>query len=42
MTLNAFMNNERLLYQQENSDTYVKWFRERKARGFGKEMILKR
>ena len=29
------------MHQQENPDTYANGYRERKARGFGKEMILK-
>jgi transposase-like protein len=41
MTLNAFMKSERQLHQQENPDTYANGYRDRKARGFGKEMVLK-
>ena len=41
LTLNAFMKSERHLHQQENSDDYANGYRERKARGFGKEMVLK-
>jgi transposase-like protein len=41
MTLNAFMKSECHLHQRENPDTYANGYRERKARGFGKEMVLK-
>lgn len=41
MTLNAFMKSERQLHQQENPDVYANGYRMRKARGFGKEMVLK-
>lgn len=41
MTLNAFMKSERHLHQQENENVYANGYRERKARGFGKEMVLK-
>lgn len=41
MTLNAFMKSERHLHQQENPRDYSNGYRERKARGFGKEMVLK-
>mgnify|MGYP003485066170 CR=1 FL=1 len=41
LTLNAFMKSERHLHQQENSGDYANGYRDRKARGFGKEMILK-
>ncbi|QBO57411.1 hypothetical protein NBC122_00564 [Chryseobacterium salivictor] len=41
LTLNAFMKSERHLHQQENEGDYGNGYRERKARGFGKEMILK-
>jgi hypothetical protein len=42
LTLTAFMKSERQLHQQENPDTYANGYRERKASGFGKEMVLKR
>ncbi|WP_246012431.1 hypothetical protein [Chryseobacterium salivictor] len=35
------MKSERHLHQQENEGDYGNGYRERKARGFGKEMILK-
>ena len=41
MTLNAFMKSERHLHQQDNPMDYANGYRERKARGFGKEMVLK-
>ncbi|MDQ0476267.1 transposase, partial [Chryseobacterium sp. MDT2-18] len=41
LTLNAFMKSERHLHQQENEGDYCNGYRERKAKGFGKEMILK-
>lgn len=41
MTLNAFMKSERHLHQQSNPRDYANGFRERKARGFGNEMVLK-
>lgn len=41
MTLNAFMKSERHLHQQSNPEDYANGYRERKARGFGKEMVLK-
>lgn len=41
LTLNAFMKSERHLHQQENPKDYANGYRERKARGFGKEMVLK-
>ena len=41
LTLNAFMKSERHLHQQENPDAYANGYRDRKARGFGKEMVLK-
>jgi putative transposase len=41
MTLNAFMKSERHLHQKENPDCYANGYRDRKARGFGKEMVLK-
>jgi transposase-like protein len=41
MTLNAFMKSERHLHQQENEGDYANGYRERNARGFGKEMVLK-
>ena len=41
MTLEAFMKSERLLHQQENPTDYANGFRARKARGHGKEMVLK-
>lgn len=41
MTLNAFMKSERHLHQQDNPSAYANGYRERKARGFGKEMVLK-
>jgi putative transposase len=41
MTLNAFMKSERHLHQQSNPTDYANGFRERKARGFGNEMVLK-
>jgi hypothetical protein len=40
MTLNAFMKSECHLHQRENPDTYANGYRERKARGFGKEMVF--
>lgn len=41
MTLNAFMKSEQHLHQQENPAVYANGYRTRKARGFGKEMVLK-
>ena len=41
MTLNAFMKSERHLHQQENPEDYANGYRGVKAKGFGKEMILK-
>ena len=41
MTLNAFMKSERHLHQQSNPTDYANGYRERKARGFGNEMVLK-
>ncbi len=41
MTLNAFMKSERHLHQQSNPADYANGYRERKARGFGNEMVLK-
>lgn len=41
MTLNAFMKSERQLHQLENPLVYANGYRDRKARGFGKEMVLK-
>lgn len=41
LTLSAFMKSERHLHQQENEGDYANGYRERKASGFGKEMILK-
>ena len=41
MTLNAFMKSERHLHQQSNPSDYANGYRERKARGFGNEMVLK-
>ena len=37
LTLNAFMKSEFHLHQQEHPDDYANGYRERKARGFGKE-----
>lgn len=41
MTLEAFMKSERSLHQVENPTDYANGFRERKARGYGKELVLK-
>lgn len=41
MTLETFMKSERVLHQQENPTDYANGFRERKARGYGKELVLK-
>ncbi|MCW2121144.1 IS256 family transposase [Flavobacterium sp. 7A] len=41
MTLDAFMKSEKHLDQQENPGDYANGYRLRKARGFGKEMVLK-
>jgi transposase-like protein len=41
MTLNTFMKSERGLHQIENPTDYANGFRQRKARGYGKEMVLK-
>lgn len=41
MTLEAFMKSERCLHQVENPTDYANGFRERKARGYGKELVLK-
>ena len=41
MTLEAFMKSERCLHQLENPTDYANGFRDRKARGYGKEMVLK-
>lgn len=41
MTLEAFMKSERCLHQIENPTDYANGFRDRKARGYGKEMVLK-
>lgn len=41
MTLNAFMKSERQLHQRENPNSFANGYRERKARGYGKEMVLK-
>ena len=41
LTLNAFMKIEGHLHQQENPDDYANGYREWKARGFGKEIVLK-
>ena len=40
MTLNAFMKSERHLHQAENPTDYANGYRERKASGFGKEMVI--
>ncbi|MEC5167544.1 transposase-like protein [Flavobacterium sp. PL11] len=41
LTLNAIMKGERHLHQQDNPTDYVNGYRERKAGGFNKKMILK-
>jgi hypothetical protein len=41
LTLNAFTKSEHHLHQQENPDTNANGYRERKARGFDNEMVLK-
>ena len=41
MTLDTFMKSERGLHQIENPTDYANGFRQRKARGYGKEMVLK-
>jgi putative transposase len=41
MTLETFMKSERGLHQQENPTDYANGYRERRARGYGKEMVLK-
>jgi putative transposase len=41
MTLETFMKSERGLHQLENPTDYANGFRARKARGYGKEMVLK-
>ena len=41
MTLEAFMKSERCLHQIENPTDYANGFRDRKARGYGKEMVLR-
>jgi putative transposase len=41
LTLETFMKVERNLHQSENPTDYANGYRERKARGFGKEMVLK-
>jgi len=41
MILNAFMKSEHHLHQQENPSDYANGYRVRKAKGFGKEMVLK-
>ena len=41
MTLKAFMKSERHLHQQEHPSDYANGYRPRKAKCFGKEMVLK-
>lgn len=41
MTLDTFMKSERNLHQTENPSDYANGFRQRKARGYGKEIVLK-
>lgn len=41
MTLEAFMKSERGLHQKENPTDYANGFRTRKAKGYGKELVLK-
>lgn len=40
MTLETFMKSERCLHQVENPTDYTNGFRQRKARGYGKKLVL--